>query len=91
MEISNQEYFILFVISYLIVGALTPLMRKIAIATDVVDRPNSLHKSHKKPVPYLGGVAIVVGVIAVSYSASLFSKEVLLLQTLYIVDVRLRF
>ena len=74
MDISNQEYFILFVISYLIVGALTPLMRKIAIAADVVDRPNSLHKSHKKPVPYLGGVAIVVGVIAVSYSASLFSN-----------------
>ena len=74
MDISNQEYFTLFVISYLIVGALTPLMRKIAIAADVVDRPNSLHKSHKKPVPYLGGVAIVVGVIAVSYSASLFSN-----------------
>jgi len=74
MDISNQEYFILFVISYLVVGALTPLMRKIAIATDVVDRPNSLHKSHKKPVPYLGGVAIVVGVITVSYSASLFSN-----------------
>jgi UDP-GlcNAc:undecaprenyl-phosphate GlcNAc-1-phosphate transferase len=74
MDISNQEYFILFVISYLVVGALTPLMRKIAVATDIVDRPNSLHKSHKKPVPYLGGVAIVVGVIAVSYSASLFSN-----------------
>ena len=74
MDISNQEYFTLFVISYLIVGALTPLMRKIAIAADVVDRPNSSHKSHKKPVPYLGGVAIVVGVIAVSYSASLFSN-----------------
>jgi UDP-GlcNAc:undecaprenyl-phosphate GlcNAc-1-phosphate transferase len=49
-------------------------MRKIAIATDVVDRPNASHKSHKKPVPYLGGVAIIIGVIAVSYSASLFSQ-----------------
>ena len=74
MDISNQEYFTLFVVSYLIVGALTPLMRKIAIAADVVDRPNSSHKSHKKPVPYLGGVAIVVGVVTVSYSASLFSN-----------------
>lgn len=74
MDISNQEYFTLFVISYFIVGALTPIMRKIAIAADFVDRPNSSHKSHKKPVPYLGGVAIVVGVIAVSYSASLFSN-----------------
>jgi UDP-GlcNAc:undecaprenyl-phosphate GlcNAc-1-phosphate transferase len=49
-------------------------MRKIAIATDVVDRPNSSHKSHKKPVPYLGGVAIIIGVITVSYSASFFSQ-----------------
>jgi UDP-GlcNAc:undecaprenyl-phosphate GlcNAc-1-phosphate transferase len=73
MGITNQEYFLLFLTSYLLVGALTPLMRKIAIATDVVDRPNSSHKSHKKPVPYLGGVAIIIGVIFVSYSASLVS------------------
>jgi UDP-GlcNAc:undecaprenyl-phosphate GlcNAc-1-phosphate transferase len=73
MGITNQEYFLLFVAAYLLVGALTPLMRKIAIATDVVDRPNSSHKSHKKPVPYLGGVAIIIGVISVSYSASLLS------------------
>jgi len=74
MGITNQEYFLLFVVSYLLVGGLTPLMRKIAIATDVVDRPNSPHKSHKKPVPYLGGVAIIIGVITVSYSASLISN-----------------
>ena len=74
MGITNTEYFFLFVISYLLVGVLTPVMRKIAIATDVVDRPNSSHKSHKKPVPYLGGVAIIIGVITVSYSASLFSQ-----------------
>jgi len=74
MGITNTEYFLLFVISYLFVGVLTPIMRKIAIATDVVDRPNSSHKSHKKAVPYLGGVAIIIGVITVSYSASLFSE-----------------
>jgi UDP-GlcNAc:undecaprenyl-phosphate GlcNAc-1-phosphate transferase len=74
MGITNQEYFLLFVISYLLVGALTPLMRKIAVATDAVDHPNSAHKSHKKPVPYLGGVAIIIGVISISYSASLISN-----------------
>ena len=74
MGITNTEYFLLFVISYLLVGVLTPVMRKIAIATDVVDRPNSTHKSHKKAVPYLGGVAIIVGVILVSYSSSLISN-----------------
>jgi len=74
MGITNKEYFLLFVMAYLFVGALTPLMRKIAIATDVIDRPNSSHKSHKKPVPYLGGVAIIIGVITVSYATSLVSN-----------------
>ena len=74
MGITNKEYFLLFVMAYLLVGALTPLMRRIAIATDVIDRPNSSHKSHKKPVPYLGGVAIIIGVITVSYATSLVSN-----------------
>jgi len=74
MGITNKEYFLLFVMAYLLVGALTPLMRRVAIATDVIDRPNSSHKSHKKPVPYLGGVAIIIGVITVSYATSLISN-----------------
>jgi len=49
-------------------------MRKIAIATDVVDTPNAAHKSHKQAVPYLGGVAIIIGVITVSYATSLVSN-----------------
>jgi UDP-GlcNAc:undecaprenyl-phosphate GlcNAc-1-phosphate transferase len=74
MDISNQEYFLLFALTYFLVGAITPLMRKIALTADVVDRPNSLHKSHKQPVPYLGGVGIIIGVLSISYSASLFSN-----------------
>jgi UDP-GlcNAc:undecaprenyl-phosphate GlcNAc-1-phosphate transferase len=73
MGITNTEYFLLFVIAYLLVGVLTPVMRKIAIATDVVDRPNSSHKSHKKPVPYLGGVAIIIGVITSHNSLQVLS------------------
>ncbi len=49
-------------------------MRRIAIATDVVDTPNTAHKSHKQPVPYLGGVAIIIGIIVISYSTSLVSN-----------------
>ena len=74
MGITNQEYFLLFFSSYLLVGLLTPLMRRIAIATDVVDKPNTAHKSHKQPVPYLGGVAIIVGIIVISYSTSFVSN-----------------
>ena len=74
MVISPINYFLLFVISYVLVGLLTPLMRKIAISQGVLDYPSSDHKSHKKPVPYLGGVAIIIGVILVSYLALIFSK-----------------
>jgi UDP-GlcNAc:undecaprenyl-phosphate GlcNAc-1-phosphate transferase len=49
-------------------------MRKIALATNVVDNPNAAHKSHKKAVPYLGGVAIIIGIISISYSVSLISN-----------------
>jgi UDP-GlcNAc:undecaprenyl-phosphate GlcNAc-1-phosphate transferase len=73
MGITNKEYFLLFVTSYLLVGVLTPLMRKIALVTNIVDNPNAAHKSHKKAVPYLGGVAIIIGIISISYSTSLVS------------------
>jgi UDP-GlcNAc:undecaprenyl-phosphate GlcNAc-1-phosphate transferase len=74
MAISQVDYFFLFVVSYVLVGLLTPVMRKIALAQGVLDRPNSAHKSHKKPVPYLGGVAIIIGVVLVSYLALISIK-----------------
>ena len=74
MAISQVDYFFLFVISYVLVGLLTPLMRKIALAQGVLDRPNSAHKSHKNPVPYLGGVAIIIGVVIVSYIALISNR-----------------
>ena len=73
MGITNQEYFFLFLASFIFVGFLTPLMRKIAISIDVVDRPNLPHKSHKKSVPYLGGVAIIIGIVSITYASSLIS------------------
>jgi UDP-GlcNAc:undecaprenyl-phosphate GlcNAc-1-phosphate transferase len=69
MAISQVDYFYLFVVSYVLVGLLTPVMRKIALAQGILDRPNSAHKSHKNPVPYLGGIAIIIGVVIVSYIA----------------------
>ena len=74
MAISQVDYFFLFVISYVLVGLLTPVMRKIALTQGVLDRPNSAHKSHKNPVPYLGGVAIIIGVVIVSYIALISDK-----------------
>ena len=74
MAISNTEYLLLFVITYALVGVLTPVMRKIAIANQILDLPTSSHKSHTKAIPYLGGVAILIGVTLVSYLALVFSN-----------------
>jgi UDP-GlcNAc:undecaprenyl-phosphate GlcNAc-1-phosphate transferase len=47
-------------------------MRKIAISKKIYDTPNSAHKTHKEPVPYLGGVAIIFGVVLISYGVAIF-------------------
>jgi UDP-GlcNAc:undecaprenyl-phosphate GlcNAc-1-phosphate transferase len=65
--IQGIDYFYLFSATFFVVGLLTPLMRKVAIRTDIVDRPNLAHKTHISPVPYLGGIAIIVGILLVSY------------------------
>ena len=67
MLIPYNQFFTLFVVSYVLVGALTPLMRKIAVSKKIFDKPNSAHKSHTKPIPYLGGIAIILGVVITSY------------------------
>jgi UDP-GlcNAc:undecaprenyl-phosphate GlcNAc-1-phosphate transferase len=76
------DYLLLGALSLITVSLLTPIMRYIAKRYGVVDSPSESHKTHKNPVPYLGGVAIALGVIIVTYIASLasdFSRETLLL------------
>ena len=72
--IQGIDYFYLFSATFFIVGLLTPIMRRVAIKTDIIDRPTHKHKTHKSPVPYLGGVAIILGILIVSYGG-LFLKN----------------
>ena len=76
--LSLEQYLLLGVISLIAVGLLTPVMRLVAKRYGVIDSPSESHKTHKDPVPYLGGVAIAIGVVGVTYVASLvsdFSRE----------------
>ena len=73
MILSSSDFIFLFASSFSLVSLLTPIMRKIAIRFGVVDSPNESHKTHIVPVPYLGGVAIVIGIISVSYGALILS------------------
>lgn len=74
MILTSSDYFILFAASFISVSALTPIMRILALRFGVIDSPTESHKTHKNPIPYLGGVAIVIGVVAISYGASLVSN-----------------
>ena len=64
----------LFFATFALVGTLTPVMRKIAISKKIYDLPNAAHKTHKEPVPYLGGVAIIIGVTVISYAAAIYKN-----------------
>ncbi len=74
MNYSPLAYLALFLFSALFVGLLTPRIRKIAIKRKIFDTPDSAHKSHKEPVPYLGGVAIIIGVVGITFTATLASN-----------------
>ena len=71
MEFSVLQFLFLGVLTFIFVGVLTPLMRKLALQIGAVDAPNLARKVQKEPVPYLGGVAIAIGVVAASYGSLL--------------------
>lgn len=50
-------YAVTFVAALLVSLVLVPVVRDLAHRRDIVDRPGG-HKSHRSPVPYLGGVAM---------------------------------
>ena len=72
MIISHLQDFLLAFAAFILVGALTPVMRRVAIRLEVMDAPNIAHKTHKEPVPYLGGVGIIIGIITISCAALIY-------------------
>ena len=75
MTISHIQDFLLAFAAFVLVGALTPAMRKFAIKHEVMDAPTIAHKTHKDPVPYLGGVGIIIGILAISFGALIYKHS----------------
>lgn len=73
-SLSLMDHLLLGALSLITVSLLTPIMRHIAKLYGVVDVPSERHKTHKNPVPYLGGVAIALGVVIVTYVTLLASE-----------------
>ena len=54
----------------------TPVLRRIALATEFVDHPVASHKSHTSPTPYLGGVGLIVAVLVGALFTSRLTSQV---------------
>lgn len=51
-------------VSFLVSVLATPLVRRIAVANGVIDKPDATRKTHGLPIAYLGGLAVYLGIIA---------------------------
>jgi len=86
MLFTELEYLGMLIISFTSSYYLVPFLRRIAEKFNILDFPNEQHKSHSTAVPYLGGIAIVIPVVAltligplVSSSSELFLNNVAIL------------
>lgn len=59
-----HSYMPVFVVAFLVTLLATPLMRRLAVANGVIDRPSEERKVHRMPIAYLGGVAVFLGLMA---------------------------
>ncbi len=59
-----HDYLAVFIVAFLVTVLATPIMRRLAVANGVIDRPSESRKQHRVPVAYLGGVAVFLGILA---------------------------
>ena len=73
MSITSIQFVILGFAAFVLAGLLTWPVRALAIKLSVMDLPNMERKTQKEPVPYLGGVAIALSIIIITYGAIYYS------------------
>jgi UDP-GlcNAc:undecaprenyl-phosphate GlcNAc-1-phosphate transferase len=69
MSISTAQFVILGVAAFALTGLLTWPVRALAIRLGAMDAPNMARKTQAEPVPYLGGVAIALGISLITLGA----------------------
>jgi UDP-GlcNAc:undecaprenyl-phosphate GlcNAc-1-phosphate transferase len=68
MSYTAGQYILLGLAAFAMSGLLTWPLRKLAIAIGAMDRPNLERKTQKEPIPYLGGVAIAITILVITYT-----------------------
>jgi UDP-GlcNAc:undecaprenyl-phosphate GlcNAc-1-phosphate transferase len=69
MSISTSQFLILGIAAFALTGLLTWPVRALAIRLGAMDAPNLARKTQAEPVPYLGGVAIALGITIITLAA----------------------
>ena len=69
MIISAGQFAILGIAAFALTGLLTWPVRALAIRLGAMDAPNLARKTQATPVPYLGGVAIALGITVTTFAA----------------------
>lgn len=63
----DKIYVIAFFFAFVIAFLITPIARKLAIKVGALDVPKTERKIHKDSMPYFGGIAIYIAIIACMY------------------------
>jgi UDP-GlcNAc:undecaprenyl-phosphate GlcNAc-1-phosphate transferase len=69
MSITAAQFAILGTVAFALTGLLTWPVRALAIRLGALDAPNMARKTQAEPVPYLGGVAIALGISLITLGA----------------------
>lgn len=57
----NYEYIIPFAIALVVSFFSSPIARKVAVRANAIDVPKDNRRMHKKPIPLMGGLAVIAG------------------------------
>jgi UDP-GlcNAc:undecaprenyl-phosphate GlcNAc-1-phosphate transferase len=63
LEKVSLLYLLSFLAALVISSLSVPFLKKIAFRFSILDHPVQSHKTHVKPIPYLGGIAIVLPIV----------------------------
>jgi UDP-N-acetylmuramyl pentapeptide phosphotransferase/UDP-N-acetylglucosamine-1-phosphate transferase len=75
MSITAAQFAILGIAAFALTGLLTWPVRALAIRLGAMDAPNMARKTQAEPVPYLGGVAIALGISIITLGAVFVGAE----------------
>ena len=75
MSITAIQFLILGLAAFALTGLLTWPVRALAIRLGAMDAPDMARKTQVQPVPYLGGVAIALGVSMITFGAVFVGSE----------------